>query len=79
MTVSEASLFPDAVAALPPSSKLVYRVLDNHGPLTEAALVELTGCSSSTIHDGLQRLAEAGVVTEYLSPDARGPTYDVAE
>jgi predicted transcriptional regulator len=72
----------EAIADLPPSAKLVYKVLEYDGPLTQKGIVEESMLSARTVRYALERLEEIGVVEEdvYFA-DARQNLYelDIAE
>lgn len=61
---------------LPPSAKLVYRVLSTEGELTQSGIAEESLLSTRTVRQTLTRLKDAGLVREtvYL-PDARKSVY----
>ena len=65
---------------LPPSAKLVYKVLQYNGQLTQKGIVEESMLSARTVRYALERLEDVGVVTEdvYFA-DARQNLYDLAE
>jgi predicted transcriptional regulator len=65
---------------LPPSAKLVYKVLDYNGPLTQKKIVEESMLSARTVRYALERLDEIGVVAEdvYFA-DARQNLYEIKE
>jgi len=65
---------------LPPSAKLVYKVLDYNGPLTQKKIVEESMLSARTVRYALERLDEIGVVAEdvYFA-DARQNLYEINE
>ena len=67
------------LAELPPSAKLVYKVLQYKGPLTQKGIVEESMLSARTVRYALERLAEVGAVTEdvYFA-DARQNLYELA-
>lgn len=69
----------DTVAELAPSRKLVYLVLQEDGPLTQADLIERCALHDRTARDALSELVETGVVEKqpYLG-DARKSLYTVA-
>ncbi|ARS91002.1 rhodanese-like domain-containing protein [Natrarchaeobaculum aegyptiacum] len=52
----------DALQDLPPSSKFIYKVLADAGPMTLKALSEETLLSSRTVRYGLDQLEDAGFV-----------------
>ena len=60
------------IADVPPSAKLVYKVLEYNGGLTQKEIVERSMLSQRTVRDALARLREIGVVSEEVHiPDAR--------
>jgi DNA-binding Lrp family transcriptional regulator len=63
---------------LPPSAKLVYKVLEYDGPLTQKGIVEESMLSARTVRYALERLDEVGVVREdvYFA-DARQNLYEL--
>jgi DNA-binding MarR family transcriptional regulator len=63
---------------LPPSAKLVYKVLEYDGPLTQKGIVEESMLSARTVRYALERLEEIGVVDEdvYFA-DARQNLYQL--
>ncbi|MGB9964170.1 winged helix-turn-helix domain-containing protein [Halobacterium sp. CBA1126] len=63
---------------LPPSAKLVYKVLEYDGPLTQKRIVEETMLSARTVRYALERLEERGVVDEDIYfADARQSLYQL--
>ena len=70
----------EALTELPPSAKLVYKVLEYNGQLTQKGIVEESMLSPRTVRYALERLSEVGAVTEdvYFA-DARQNLYDIAE
>jgi len=61
---------------VPPSAKLVYKVLEYNGGLTQKEIVEKSMLSQRTVRDALSRLRESGVVSEEVYiPDARQNLY----
>lgn len=70
----------DELADLPPSAKLVYKVLEYNGPLTQKKIVEESMLSARTVRYALERLDEVGVITEdvYFA-DARQNLYELAD
>jgi len=70
----------EALEDLPPSAKLVYKVLEYNGPLTQKGIVEESMLSARTVRYALERLDEIGVVEEdvYFA-DARQNLYEIAE
>ena len=61
---------------LPPSAKLVYKVLEYDGPLTQKQLVDETMLAPRTVRYALERLSDADAVGEtvYIQ-DARQTLY----
>lgn len=63
----------------PPSAKLVYKVLEYNGGLTQKDIVEKSMLSQRTVRDALSRLDELGVVSEEVYiPDARQNLYTLS-
>lgn len=63
----------------PPSAKLVYKVLEYNGALTQKEIVERSMLSQRTVRDALDRLLELEIVTEEVYiPDARQSLYELA-
>jgi DNA-binding MarR family transcriptional regulator len=68
----------DSLDDLPPSAKLVYKVLEYDGPLTQKQLVEESMLSARTVRYALERLEDLDVVTEDIYfADARQSLYQV--
>ena len=70
----------EGIADLPPSAKLVYKVLEYNGPLTQKGIVEESMLSARTVRYALERLDEVGIIQEdvYFA-DARQNLYEIAE
>ncbi len=70
----------EALEDLPPSAKLVYKVLEYNGPLTQKGIVEESMLSARTVRYALERLDEIGAVEEdvYFA-DARQNLYEITE
>ncbi|MFB6304442.1 MAG: winged helix-turn-helix domain-containing protein [Haloferacaceae archaeon] len=67
-----------AVRDLPPSAKLVAKVLDYDGTLSQSELAEETLLPPRTVRHALSRLEEAGVVESRFSfADARKRLYEL--
>ena len=68
----------EAISDLPPSAKLVFKVLEYKGPLTQKGIVEESMLSARTVRYALERLDEVGVVDEdvYFA-DARQNLYEL--
>lgn len=61
---------------LPPSAKLVLKVLEYQGGLTQKQIVEESRLSQRTVRDALDRLDDAGAVEkDVYIPDARQNIY----
>jgi DNA-binding MarR family transcriptional regulator len=66
----------DAVAELPPSAKLVAKVLEYNDQLTQSQLAEETLLPPRTVRYALNRLEEVGVLDSRFSfTDARKRVY----
>ena len=69
----------DAVRDLPPSAKLVAKVLEYNGTLTQSQLAEETMLPPRTVRYALNRLENAHVVESRFSfSDARKRLYSLA-
>ena len=70
----------EGISDLPPSAKLVYKVLEYDGPLTQKGIVEESMLSARTVRYALERLDEVGVIEEdvYFA-DARQNLYELNE
>ena len=63
---------------LPPSAKLVYKVLEYDGPLTQKGIVEESMLSARTVRYALERLEGCGLVDKSVYfADARQSLYDL--
>ena len=70
----------EAIADLPPSAKLVYKVLEYDGPLTQKGIVEESMLSARTVRYALERLDEVGVIEEDVyCADARQNLYEIID
>jgi DNA-binding MarR family transcriptional regulator len=68
-----------AVSDLPPSAKLVAKVLEHEGQLTQTGLADETLLPSRTVRYALSRLEDAGAVRSRVSfTDARKRVYTLA-
>lgn len=66
----------DAVAELPPSAKLVAKVLEYNESLTQTQLAEQTMLPPRTVRYGLSRLEDADAIDSRFSfSDARKRVY----
>jgi len=64
---------------LPPSAKLVYKVLEYDGPMTQKELVSESMLSARTVRYALDRLDERDVVSEEIYfADARQSLYQLS-
>ncbi|MFW5964531.1 MAG: ArsR family transcriptional regulator [Natronomonas sp.] len=63
---------------LPPSAKLVYKVLEYNGPMTQKGIVEESMLSARTVRYALERLEDIEIVSEdvYFA-DARQNLYEI--
>jgi predicted transcriptional regulator len=70
----------EGIASLPPSAKLVYKVLEYNGPLTQKGIVQESMLSARTVRYALERLDEIGVIEEdvYFA-DARQNLYEITD
>jgi len=82
--MSEGSRWRSSVARsdlreLPPSAKLVAKVLEYESTLTQAQIADSTLLSSRTVRSALGRLEDRGLVTSRNSVmDARQQVYSLA-
>lgn len=66
----------DSVRDLPPSGKLVLKVLEYNGGLTQKEIVEKSRLSQRTVRDALDRLQQQSIVEKNIYvPDARQNLY----
>lgn len=66
----------DTLEDLPPSAKLVYKVLEYDGPKTQKGIVEESMLSARTVRYALDRLKDRNVVREDIYfADARQSLY----
>jgi DNA-binding MarR family transcriptional regulator len=70
----------DTLTDLPPSAKLVYKVLEYNGAMTQKRIVEESMLSARTVRYALERLEEIELVSEdvYFA-DARQNLYELTE
>ncbi len=74
------TLTDDTVQDLPPSAKLVLKVLEYNGGLTQKQIVENSRLSQRTVRDALDRLQEQEIVEKDIYiPDARQNIYRLAD
>ena len=70
------SEFRDRLRELPPSAKLVAKVLESDAPLSQGQLAEESLLPDRTVRYALNRLEEAGLVgSRYSFQDARKQVY----
>jgi predicted transcriptional regulator len=63
---------------LPPSAKLVFKVLEYDGPLTQKQIVQESMLSARTVRYALERLENIGIVSEDIYfADARQNLYEI--
>jgi DNA-binding transcriptional ArsR family regulator len=68
--------YRDRLVELPPSAKLVAKVLESEAPLSQGALAEESLLPDRTVRYALSRLDEAGIVgSRYSFRDARKRVY----
>lgn len=66
------------ITDLPPSAKLVYKVLEYNGSMTQKQIVQRSMLSQRTVRDALARLREIDTVSEEVYiPDARQNLYEL--
>ena len=68
----------EGIGDLPPSAKLVFKVLQYDGPLTQKQIVQESMLSARTVRYALERLEDIDIVTEdvYFA-DARQNLYEI--
>ncbi|MFB6118123.1 ArsR family transcriptional regulator [Halosegnis sp.] len=68
----------ETIEDLPPSAKLVFKVLEYKGPMTQKGIVEESMLSARTVRYALERLEEIDIVEEdvYFA-DARQNLYEI--
>ncbi len=70
------SEFRDRLRELPPSAKLVAKVLETDAPLSQGQLAEESLLPDRTVRYALNRLEESGLVnSRYSFQDARKQVY----
>jgi len=68
----------DGLEDLPPSAKLLFKVLEYDGPLTQKQIVEESMLSARTVRYALERLENIGIVEEDIYfADARQNLYSI--
>lgn len=80
MSVQMADSDGEELTDLPPSAKLVYKVLEYNGPMTQKGIVEESMLSARTVRYALERLEDIDVVSEdvYFA-DARQNLYEIIQ
>ncbi|MFB6266495.1 MAG: helix-turn-helix transcriptional regulator [Halodesulfurarchaeum sp.] len=64
---------------LPPSAKLVLKVLEYNGGLTQKQIVNKSRLSQRTVRDALERLQDRSIVDKNIYvPDARQNLYTLS-
>ncbi|MDX1748384.1 MAG: helix-turn-helix domain-containing protein [Halobacteriales archaeon] len=72
------SEFRERLRELPPSAKLVAKVLETDAPLSQGQLAEESLLPDRTVRYALNRLEESGLVTSrYSFKDARKQVYSL--
>ncbi len=67
---------PSCLDDMPPSAKLIYKVLEHDGPLTQKRIVEESMLSARTVRYVLDRLDECEILKEQVYfQDARQRLY----
>jgi DNA-binding MarR family transcriptional regulator len=74
------SEFDERLKELPPSAKLVAKVLETDAPLSQSGLAEETLLPDRTVRYALNRLDEVGLIkSRYSFDDARKRVYALAQ
>jgi DNA-binding GntR family transcriptional regulator len=74
--IEDSEEFRDRLRELPPSAKLVAKVLELDAPLSQGSLAEESLLPDRTVRYALNRLEEAGLVaSRYSFEDARKQVY----
>ena len=72
--------YRDRLRELPPSAKLVAKILETDGPLSQGQLAEESLLPDRTVRYALNRLDDAGLVdSRYSVQDARKQVYSLTE
>lgn len=67
------------VTNIPPSAKLVLKVLEYDDELTQKELVERTRLSQRTVRDAINRLLDRGIIEKGIYvPDGRKDLYTLS-
>ncbi len=68
------------ITDVPPSAKLVLKVLEYNDGLTQKEIVDRTRLSQRTVRDAVKRLQDRGIVEKGIYvPDARQNLYTLSE
>ncbi|MFU8867374.1 MarR family transcriptional regulator [Natronococcus sp.] len=80
MSAAESDAVEPVVSELPPSSKLVYKVLEYEGPMTQEEIAAESRLCPRTVRYALGTLTEHDVVDSRVSlADARQSKYWIEE
>ncbi|WP_226040864.1 MarR family winged helix-turn-helix transcriptional regulator [Natrinema sp. DC36] len=60
---------PQKLKDLPPTAKLVYKILEYEGKLTQQELCEETFLAQRTVYNALRDLEEIGAIDSYPNPE----------
>ena len=72
MTVSK------EISDLPPSAKLIWKALEEEGPMTQKELVEWTCMPHNTVRRALTKLEDSGEIrAQNYTRDARQKLYQI--
>lgn len=66
------------VADVPPSAKLVYLVVQECGPVSQAEIRARTALADRTARDAIEVLEEKNAIRSMPSSDARSPVYELS-
>ncbi len=77
-SITTAAEMWDAVSDLPPSAKLIAKVLEYNGTLTQTEIAQKSRLSPRTVRHGMEKLEGADVVVSEISlADARQNLYSL--
>ncbi|WP_226042315.1 helix-turn-helix domain-containing protein [Natrinema sp. DC36] len=77
---SEETAAESAISEFPPSAKLVYKVLEYEGPLTQERIAAESRLCPRTVRYALGKLEDGGLVTSRVClEDARQSKYRIGE
>jgi len=72
--------YPDRLYELPPSAKLVLKVLEVHGTMTQSQIAKESRLSQRTVRHALDNLREADAIHERVYfHDARKSLYSLSD